>query len=138
VDIVPFQFKQLMHNLIGNALKFSKSDTSPHILIDSEKIILSEIMQNTEVLNNLPPALVATGKNYCNIRVKDNGIGFEPHFRERIFEVFQRLHGKNEYVCTGIGLAIVKKIMDNHAGFITATSEVNEGATFDIYIPEFL
>ncbi len=134
-NIIPFQFKQLMHNLIGNALKFSKSDMSPHISIDSEKLVLSEYLKQHATLSGLPPALVITGKDYCHLRIKDNGIGFEPHFNERIFEVFQRLHGKNEYVGTGIGLAIVKKIVDNHGGFITATSEVNKGATFDIYIP---
>ena len=75
------------------------------------------------------------GKKYCHITVKDNGIGFEPRFSERIFEVFQKLHGKDVYAGTGIGLAIVKKIVENHNGIITATSQLNEGAQFDIYIP---
>jgi PAS domain S-box-containing protein len=135
VNIIPFQFRQLMHNLIGNALKFSKSDTIPRITITSEKLLLSKFQLTKMALDNLPPALVITGKDYCHIRVRDNGIGFEPRFRERIFEVFQRLHGRNEYVGTGIGLAIVKKIVENHEGFITATGEVGEGASFDIYIP---
>jgi two-component system CheB/CheR fusion protein len=74
-------------------------------------------------------------KNYCYISIKDNGIGFEPHFSERIFGVFQKLHSKEVYEGTGIGLAIVKKIVDNHKGLITATSELNKGACFDIYIP---
>jgi light-regulated signal transduction histidine kinase (bacteriophytochrome) len=68
--------------------------------------------------------------------VKDNGIGFEPHFSERIFGVFQKLHSKEVYGGTGIGLAIVKKIVENHNGIITATGELNEGATFDIFIPD--
>ncbi len=135
VKIIPFQFRQLMYNLIGNALKFSKADAPPRIRIDSEKILLSKFQLTKAALDNLPPALVITGKDYCHIRVSDNGIGFEPRFRDRIFEVFQRLHGRNEYAGTGIGLAIVKKIIDNHEGFITANGEVNEGATFDIYIP---
>lgn len=67
--------------------------------------------------------------------IKDNGIGFEPHFNERIFEVFQKLHGKESYAGTGIGLAIVKKIVENHNGLIMATSELNQGAQFDIFIP---
>jgi light-regulated signal transduction histidine kinase (bacteriophytochrome) len=78
---------------------------------------------------------ISPEKEYCHIIVKDNGIGFEPQYSERIFEVFQRLHGKEEYDGTGIGLAIVKKIVDNHNGVITATSELHKGATFDIYIP---
>ncbi|MBK5283827.1 MAG: two-component sensor histidine kinase, partial [Bacteroidia bacterium] len=66
----------------------------------------------------------------------DNGIGFEKEYSEKIFEVFQKLHSKDEYAGTGIGLAIVKKIVDNHHGIITATSALNKGTTFDIYIPE--
>ena len=65
----------------------------------------------------------------------DNGIGFEPQYKDRIFELFQRLHDKQKIAGTGIGLAIVKKIVENHQGFITASSQLNEGATFDIFIP---
>jgi light-regulated signal transduction histidine kinase (bacteriophytochrome) len=74
-------------------------------------------------------------KQYCHIVVKDNGIGFNPEYSERIFDVFQKLHSKEEYIGTGIGLAIVKKIIDNHNGIITATGELMKGATFNIYIP---
>ena len=74
-------------------------------------------------------------KEYCHISISDNGIGFDHRYREQIFEVFQRLYGKDEYPGTGIGLAIVKKIVENHSGIITATSELDKGATFDIYIP---
>ena len=72
---------------------------------------------------------------YCHIRVSDNGIGFEQQYSERIFEVFQRLHSKSEYDGTGIGLSIVKRIVENHNGIITTKGELNKGATFDIYIP---
>ncbi len=125
VNIIAFQFRQLMYNLISNALKFSNPAIPSHIVIrcNNEK---GSKLQN----KNLSPE-----KNYCHITVKDNGIGFEPRFSERIFEVFQKLHGKEVYAGTGIGLAIVKKIVENHNGIITATSELNKGAQFDIYIP---
>jgi signal transduction histidine kinase len=73
---------------------------------------------------------------YTHIRFADNGIGFEPQYNERIFELFQRLHSKNEYKGTGIGLAIVKRIVDNHNGVVTAKGNEGVGATFDIYLPE--
>ena len=72
---------------------------------------------------------------YCHIKVSDNGIGFEPQYSKKIFDVFQRLHGRDHYNGTGIGLAIVKKIVENHNGMITAKGEQNKGAAFDIYIP---
>ena len=142
VNIIPFQFRQLMYNLISNALKFSNPGVPLHIIIKSS-------IENGSALNK---ARLATGhsingedkamqeifsdeKSYCHISVKDNGIGFEPHFSERIFGVFQKLHSKEVYEGTGIGLAIVKKIVDNHKGYISATSELNKGARFDIYIP---
>ena len=124
-DIIPFQFRQLMHNLIGNSLKFSNPNFPPIIKIKSE--IANGIKFNNE---KLPPQ-----NKYCHITVSDNGIGFEQQYSEKIFEVFQRLHGKNEYNGTGIGLSIVKKIVENHNGIITANGELNKGATFDIYIP---
>lgn len=124
-SIIPFQFRQLMHNLISNALKFSKPGTLPHIVIGSRNVTW-----NKENVINLIP-----GKEYCHITFIDNGIGFEPHFSEQIFEVFEKLHGQDEYSGTGIGLAIVKKIVENHNGVIIATSELGKGASFDIYIP---
>jgi light-regulated signal transduction histidine kinase (bacteriophytochrome) len=75
------------------------------------------------------------GKKYCHLSIKDNGICFEPAYNERIFELFQRLHSIHEYRGTGIGLAIVKKIVENHNGVITATGKINIEATFDIYFP---
>ena len=125
VRVILFQFRQLMQNIIGNALKFSKPGFPPHIKISSVNIKYSE--NNNE---KLPP-----NKEYCHISISDNGIGFEKEYSKVIFEVFQKLHGKEEYAGTGIGLAIVKKIVDNHSGFITATSEPDNGTTFNIYIP---
>ena len=125
--VIPFQFRQLFNNLIGNALKFARHGVAPHINITSRSVKASEF----EAHPTNPE------KKYCHIRISDNGIGFEPQYRKQIFEVFKRLHGNNEYLGTGIGLAIVKKIVENHDGTITASSAVNEGAQFDIYIPEF-
>ena len=124
-NIIPFQFRQLMHNLIGNSLKFSTPDIPPHIKISSCNVTYSK----------LNDAKLTLGKEYCHISITDNGIGFEPIYKDRIFEVFQRLHDKQKINGTGIGLAIVKKIVENHNGIITATSQLKEGATFDIYIP---
>ena len=128
VDIIPFQFRQLLHNLISNSLKFSKPTVPLHILIKSKMVVGVEI-DNIQFLEN---------DHYCHIRFSDNGIGFEPQYGSKIFELFQRLHGREEYGGTGIGLAIVKKIVENHNGYITASGELGIGATFDIYIPSIL
>lgn len=124
-DIIPFQFYQLMFNLISNSIKFSRENVAPKITIKGE--IAKGEKWNNEELNNQT--------QYCHITFSDNGIGFDQQYSEKIFEVFQRLHGKEVYQGTGIGLAIVKKIIDNHNGIITAKSESGNGATFDIYIP---
>jgi PAS domain S-box-containing protein len=123
--IIPFQFRQLMHNLISNSLKFSKSKGLLQIKIKSEIVKGDEL----NVAKLLPD------QKYCHISVSDNGIGFDPQYKDRIFEVFQRLHGREDYKGTGIGLAIVKKIVENHHGIITAAGDLDKGATFDIYIP---
>lgn len=134
VKVIPFQFRQLMSNLIGNALKFSKPGVPPRITISGKIIKFSK--RNIARLNeSVGMKDLPLGKEYCHISLKDNGIGFENEFSAKIFQVFQRLHSKDEYEGTGIGLAIVKKIVDNHDGFISATGELNKGATFDIYIP---
>jgi PAS domain S-box-containing protein len=117
MNIVPFQFKQIFTNLISNSLKFSRVNVPPLLKISYEII-----------LNDKKIA-------FHHIRYSDNGIGFLPEYREKIFEVFQRLHSKEEYEGTGIGLSIVKKIIENHRGYITAQSEPDEGAVFDIFIP---
>ena len=124
-NLIAFQFRQLMYNLISNALKFSNPEIPSHITITNR--ILKGSKLNNEKLSQ--------GKDYLHIIVKDNGIGFEPQFGERIFKVFQKLHDKEVYSGTGIGLAIVKKIVENHNGHITATGNLNKGASFDIYIP---
>ena len=123
--IIAFQFRQLLYNLIGNSLKFSDPNRKPVIYIESR----------IEDAKNLPFENSRFQQQYCHISVVDNGIGFEPEYSEKIFEVFQRLHGRNDYDGTGIGLAIVKKIVENHHGVIMAKGLPGEGARFDIFLP---
>lgn len=124
--LIPFQFRQLLHNIIGNALKFSRKDVAPVIKISNEKIKGSEIN----------PAVDFPEKMYHHFQISDNGIGFEDEFKDRIFEVFQRLNTESEFSGTGIGLAIVKKIIENHKGTIAASSVKGKGSVFNFYIPD--
>ncbi|RFS17896.1 PAS domain S-box protein [Emticicia sp. C21] len=123
--IVRYQFEQLFTNLLTNALKFSKTDENPIIKIDYE-LLPGGAIDKPGIDKNL---------DYYHISFKDNGIGFESEYNEAVFQVFKRLHGKDEYPGTGIGLAIVKKIVENHNGIITASGELGQGASFDMYFP---
>jgi two-component system, chemotaxis family, CheB/CheR fusion protein len=125
VKAVPFQLQQLMDNLVGNALKFSDKKRKPRIQIFCKLVKGSK----TEMKELYPD------KNYFRITVKDNGIGFDSKYKDRIFEVFQRLHEFEEYKGTGIGLAICRKIALNHNGAISANGKLGKGARFDIFIP---
>ncbi len=125
-NIIPLQFQQLMHNLLGNSLKFSKPGFPPHIIITSE-----QVKGNKVNIESLLPNM-----KYRHIAFRDFGIGIKEEYTEKIFEVFQRLHTREEYPGTGIGLAIVKKIVENHKGVIKVSSKPDNGTTFDIYIPE--
>lgn len=118
---VGFLLNQLFSNLISNSIKFSKRDQNCQISI-----------QFVQVLTDPLPS--AAGMFY-EVLVKDNGIGFAPQHNESIFNVFTRLHLQTEYSGTGIGLALCKKIMQNHNGYITASGKPNEGAEFRIYFP---
>lgn len=128
VCIRPFQFRQLLFNLISNSLKFAIPNSELHIIIESTILKYKEFS-----LLNLPNSPQIC--DYWNFTFKDNGIGFEPQYNQIVFIIFQRLHHIEEYSGTGIGLAIVKKIVDNHNGIITADGNLNEGVTFNIYIP---
>ncbi|MEP6724338.1 MAG: CheR family methyltransferase [Bacteroidota bacterium] len=125
LNIIAFQFDQLFQNLISNALKFSRHGIAPHITIHS-KIAPGSQLENKKL---------SPQKMYCHISFADNGIGFDAQYKDQIFEMFQRLHGREEYGGTGIGLTIVKKIVENHHGIITATGEPGKGARFDMYFP---
>lgn len=126
INIIPFLFIQLLENLINNSLKFSQKEVPLEITIKS-RIATGKDLHNDKLI----PL-----ENYCHISFQDNGIGFEPEHSEKIFGVFQRLHSRDVYDGTGIGLAIVKKIVENHNGIIMATSQPMKGATFDIFIPQ--
>ena len=121
------QLAQLFQNLLTNALKFSKSHVPPHIRISNQMVNVAHLPERFQ-----PPG---GQESFCAIRVTDNGIGFDPEQAERIFGTFQRLHGKSQYPGTGIGLAIAKKVVTNHGGYIMAESQVGQGATFTIYLP---
>ena len=112
VEADPFQLQQVLTNLVGNALKFHKPDIAPRVNIAGE-----------------------ITDHRCCITVRDNGIGFEEKYAERIFGVFQRLHGRSQYEGTGIGLAIVKKIVERHDGAIAVDSEPGRGTTFVVTLP---
>lgn len=108
----PVQLRLLLQNLISNALKYKKEDVAPRIRIASKKV-----------------------GDMCIISVQDNGIGFDESYNDRIFTIFQRLHGRTKYEGTGIGLAICKKIVERHNGNITAQSQEGEGSTFIVSLP---
>ncbi len=122
IEAVPGQLRQLFQNLISNSLKFS-GNRPPLITITQHPISTYEV----ETLN-------ISIEDFVCIQFRDNGIGFENQYSDKIFGVFQRLHGRN-YEGTGIGLAIAKKIVENHGGLITAAAELNKGAVFSIYLP---
>lgn len=126
INAIPGQMHQLFYNLLNNALKFTKSGEPPLINITCKKLDASEASTHTEL--NL-------GKPYYHIMVLDNGIGFNPDAAEKIFGMFQRLHNKEVYAGTGIGLALVKKVVMNHQGKIWAESIPGEGASFNLLLP---
>jgi signal transduction histidine kinase len=126
IEAVPPELKQLFNNLIGNALKFRRKDAQP--VIDISFTTLSHKEKSD--------LLLPFNRVFYEIKIQDNGIGFESVYAEKIFEIFQRLHGKTEYAGSGIGLAICKKIVDNHDGIIYAKSQPGQGSVFSVILPE--
>jgi two-component system, chemotaxis family, CheB/CheR fusion protein len=124
IDAIPGQLRQIFQNLVSNALKFSRKGVVPQIRVSCERIGMPEFEGNAD----------PNGK-YSRITVKDNGIGFDEQYAQKIFVIFQRLHGREVYDGTGIGLAIAKKIVERHNGFITARGKEGEGAEFIIVLP---
>jgi hypothetical protein len=125
LNVIAFQIQQLFVNLIGNSLKYCKPDISPEINIECD------LIQS----NDYPILKTDTKKKYYKISVTDNGLGFEQKYADTIFILFQRLHNKSEYPGSGIGLAICKKIIENHNGFISAEGQPGIGSTFTIFLP---
>jgi PAS domain S-box-containing protein len=128
ISAVPLQMNQLFYNLISNGLKFTPADRNPVIEISGKKAEPEFIVRHiTNPIADTP---------YHVISVKDNGIGIEEQYVKQIFEVFKRLHGRDEYSGSGIGLAICRRITVNHNGAIFTESEVGKGTTFYILLPE--
>ncbi|HYH16351.1 MAG TPA: PAS domain-containing protein, partial [Flavisolibacter sp.] len=124
IDAVPGQIRQVLQNLISNALKFSSEENQPHISIKAEVApgnALDDSIQSTD--------------NYCRLTIQDNGIGFDEQHANKIFTIFQRLHGREKYEGTGIGLAITKKILERHNGLVYANSKIGQGSTFTLLLP---
>ena len=126
IEAIPLQINQLFCNLISNALKFSKNEVNPVITISSKLLSEQELLIYKQLNQNI---------SYCEISVQDNGIGFDQQYADQIFLIFHRLHGRSEFPGTGIGLALCKKIIINHHGEISATSNENAGAIFKIILP---
>jgi signal transduction histidine kinase len=124
LQIIPDQLRQVFQNIISNALKFSTKDIDPVIKIWSD-------YTKEKSVESMP----ADKGDYCRIYINDNGIGFNEQYLDKIFTMFQRLHGKAEYEGTGIGLSIVRKIIEKHNGLVTAKSKEGEGTTFIIVLP---
>ncbi len=125
IQIVVSQFRQLFQNLLSNSLKFIPEDRQPAIKITSTYLQPEEVQQYQ----------ITKASKYLKLEFNDNGIGFEDEYAGKIFQIFQRLHGRSEYEGTGIGLAICKKIVEHHGGIIYASGQLNSGATFTIILP---
>ncbi|WP_205513574.1 chemotaxis protein CheB [Longitalea arenae] len=124
LEVIRPHIQQVFQNLIGNALKFSRNDVSPVITISAWRVNEKSLTAPRD-----------ENGRWCHIEVKDNGIGFDEQFKTRIFDLFQRLNSKDKFEGTGIGLAIVKKIVEKHNGLVAANSREGQGAVFSILLP---
>lgn len=124
IPVIPGLMQQLFYNLISNAIKFRRKGVAPVVRIRGER--------TADTGNGNP----VNGASYYRITVSDNGIGFDEKYAEEIFMVFKRLHSYHEFEGTGVGLSLCKKIVEKHNGHIKATSELEKGSTFIIYVPE--
>ncbi|WP_421829417.1 ATP-binding protein [Larkinella sp.] len=122
----PLQLRQLFQNLLSNALKFIAPDRPPQVRISARDVTIFDI----------PVPMRQREPSYLAISVEDNGIGFDERYHNRIFQLFQRLHGKDQYAGTGIGLTICKKVAEMHGGTIAAQSQPGQGATFTVFLPQ--
>jgi len=137
IEADPLQMRQLLQNLLGNALKFVKPGVTPVIRLGAGVIESRDPAEPSVGGGNGDgtPASSGGGPDRVELFVQDNGIGFDEKYLDRIFNVFQRLHGRGQYEGTGIGLAVCRKIAERHGGSITATSRPGEGATFHVRLP---
>lgn len=124
-----FQLKEVFYNLLANALLYQKSGNQPRIIISASEVPAGALPVAEQAKSNVA---------YYVIQIKDNGIGFAPQYAEDIFNVFYRLHSQGEFEGSGIGLAVVHRIVQHHDGFIIAESEEGQGATFKLYLPQQL
>lgn len=124
--VYPTQVMQLFQNLVSNSLKYSRPDITPIITINYEIVLGHEIPDSIEIHKDA---------EFFKINFVDNGIGFNQEYVDKIFVIFQRLHGKEKFQGTGIGLAICKKVVANHDGYLTATGKDQNGAIFSVYLP---
>jgi signal transduction histidine kinase len=127
IDAIPLQMNQLFYNLVSNSLKFANTDVEPQLKVSCKRLSEAEIKK----YSSLNPANI-----YYQIEFSDNGIGFKPEYVEQIFGLFKRLNDKQKFPGSGIGLALCKKVVENHNGIITATGHEGVGATFIIILPE--
>jgi signal transduction histidine kinase len=125
IQAEPLQIRQLLQNLIANALKFHRADEPPVVKVEARYLLPREQRQSRKSL----------AEEKCRITVEDNGIGFDQQYAERIFGIFQRLHPRDVYEGTGIGLAICRRIVEYHGGLISASSTPGKGSTFEVLLP---
>jgi PAS domain S-box-containing protein len=127
LEAQPLQINQLFNNLISNSLKFARQDTPLRLTIRSRSLTPHEVAAL--------PLPQGSGHNYIELTFSDNGIGFDQHYADQIFEVFKRLHNGQSYPGSGIGLALCRKIVENHNGYLYALSKEGEGTVFHVILP---